>query len=219
LDLGDEPTVCLVGPANAGKSALFAALTGALALVSPVAGTTRDPLEATWQIGGRTLRLIDTAGWLEAANGLEAEAVAAGRSTLAGAALIVVCSAADARCPTPLPRECDPQRTLVLATKADLGGIDERAVLAVSAQTGTGLAALAGLVSERLGGTASGEPRQQRLLLAADAALAPLGLDLPDDALLAEDLRRAAEALGELLGATTPDDVLEAIFSRFCIGK
>lgn len=218
-DLGNEPVVCLVGPANAGKSALFAALTGAPALISPVAGTTRDPLEATWELGGRSVRLIDTAGWLDAASGLEAQALAAGRDALAGAALILVCSAPDGRCPTLLPNECESSRTLVLATKADLGGVDERAVLAVSVRAGTGLAALTGLVTERLGGTASGEPRQQRLLSAADAALAPLLAHLPDDVLLADDLRRAAEALGELLGATTPDEVLEAIFSRFCIGK
>ena len=82
-----------------------------------------------------------------------------------------------------------------------------------------GLARLAEVIVERLSLAASGEPRQQRLLARCDAVLAALVEKLPPDELLAEDLRRAAGLLGDLIGATTADDVLEAIFSRFCIGK
>ena len=91
--------------------------------------------------------------------------------------------------------------------------------LAVSAATGSGCEQLSGLVAARLGSVGGGEPRQQRLLAQGDALLARLLRELPDDALLAEDLRAAVDALGDLIGITTPDDVLGAIFARFCIGK
>jgi len=145
--------------------------------------------------------------------------MAAGAAMLGGAALIIACSAPDAPCPPSLPADCDPVRTIVVATKSDLGAPDSRAVVAVSAHHEHGLATLTGLVGERLGMIASGEPRQQRLLAVADAILAQLSCRLPEDALLADDIRRAADAVGEVLGATTSDDVLNAIFGRFCIGK
>lgn len=212
-----EPVICLVGPANAGKSALFNRLAGARALVSPVAGTTRDWLDAPWDVGGRCVRLIDTAGWLDAARGLDADGIAAGRRTIDGAALVLACSAPDA----PLPATCDlPTTAVVIATKADLAAAhDARAVVTVSANTGNGLAQLTGLVTDRLAAVGAGEPRQQRLLAEVDALLARLTTSLPDDELLADDLRRVGDLLGDLLGITSTDDVLNAIFSRFCIGK
>lgn len=215
--VGDEPVVCLAGPANAGKSALFARLTGAPALVSPVPGTTRDHLDAPWLAAGRRVRLIDTAGWLAAAAGSDAEAIARGRTTVESAALVLACSAPDAPLPPDVPLPAG--RTLVVATKADLGVREPRAVLAVSAGTGAGLEQLAGLVAGRLAAVAGAEPRQQRLLAEADAILARLLVHPPPDELLAEDLRLAAERLGDLLGTTTPDEILDAIFARFCIGK
>ncbi len=209
-------TVCLVGAPNAGKSALFRALTGHPALVSPIAGTTRDQVEADWRLSSGPTTLIDTAGWMAPANHLDAEAIAMGQRAVDGAAVVLACTAPDA----PLPAHQLPtERTLRIATKADLGGIDERADLAVSAITGAGLSELAALVAARLAQHTSAEPRQQRLLSAALAVLTPVVTSLPDDELLADDLRRAADALGELIGATTTDDVLGAIFSRFCIGK
>lgn len=215
----DTPRICLVGTANAGKSALFNRLSGAHALVSPVAGTTRDWLDAPLVIGGRTVRLIDTAGWMEQrlTTVLDDHAVAAGRSLLHGATLIIACSAPDA--PLPADHGLATDTTLIVATKSDMGVRDGRAVVAVSATTGEGLPALLGIVTERLGGIASGEPRQQRLLSACMQVLDVLTKKLPPDELLADDLRRCADLLGELIGTTTTDDVLEAIFSRFCIGK
>ncbi len=216
-----RPTVVLVGPANAGKSALFnrlAGTAGTAALVSAHPGTTRDWLDADWDAAGRRVRLVDTAGWLAGAAGLDQQAVAAGAAAIAGAALVLACSAPDARLPEP-PPALPAGRTLIIATKSDLGAADARAVHALSASTGAGLAQLAGLVAAHLGGTAAGEPRQQRLLAAADDVLIALARALPPDELLADDLRRAADLLGELIGATTTDDVLAAIFSRFCIGK
>lgn len=221
--LGGAPVICLVGAPNAGKSALFAALTGEAALVSPVAGTTRDSLHGQLTIAGRGLvRVVDTPGWLDDASGLDAAALAAGALELAGATIVLACAAPDA--PLPAISGMENQRMLVIATKSDLGlPADPRAVLSVSATTGAGLAALHGLLARRLAPVATAEPRQQRLLAAAADDLAAGGRlvtgGTATDDLLAEDLRRAGEHLGELLGPTTPDTVLDAIFARFCIGK
>lgn len=215
--LEGRPLVCLVGAPNAGKSALFAALSGEAALVSPIAGTTRDHLEADLELDGLGLRLADTPGWLDGATGLDARAVDSGRSLAASATLILACDAPDAPLPATLPG--DPGRTVVIATKADLGtATDPRAVLAVSAEDGTGLEALRGLIARLAAPAAGGDARQRRLIDDAQEDLRR-ARTLPADELLADDLRRASERLGELLGTTTPDDVLDAIFARFCIGK
>jgi tRNA modification GTPase len=212
-----RPLACLVGAPNAGKSALFAALSGEAALVSPVAGTTRDHLEADLDLDGLAVRLADTPGWLDEATGLDARAVAAGRSLAAVATVVLACAAPDAPLPAALPG--DPARTVVIATKADLGAAaDPRAVLAVSAEDGTGLDALRGLIARLAAAAGGGDPRQGRLIDAAREDLRRARA-LPADELLADDLRRASERLGDLLGRTTPDDVLDAIFARFCIGK
>ena len=91
--------------------------------------------------------------------------------------------------------------------------------LAVSVVDGRGLEALTTAVAQRLAVVGSGDQRQQTLLATAQDILSALGGRLPEDALLADDLRRAADACGDLIGITTTDDVLEAVFSRFCIGK
>ena len=215
-DLDGVTTVALAGPPNAGKSALFARLTGASALVSAVAGTTRDWLQAEWQCAGRSIRLIDTAGWLADARSVDADAVTAGRRQLDGAALVLLCSAPDARLET-IPDGLE--HAVVVATKADLGAPDPRAVVALSAHSGDGLEALAGLVTARLAEAGDADPRQQRLLAEAQGILDGLTQALPEDLLLADDLATAADRLGDLLGVTTPDEVLGVIFGRFCIGK
>jgi len=215
--LGGEPVVALVGPANAGKSALFRHLSGAAALVSPVAGTTRDVLEASWSVQGRRVTLIDTAGWLDAVGELDAQAIAAGRAAIAGATVVLACTAPDA----PLPQTLDlpPERTVIVATKADLGPADPRAAVACSVVAAAGCAALVALVHARVAATAGASPRQAALLTQALALVDDLLCTPRDEVLLADDLARLADLLGDLLGATTPDEILEAIFSRFCIGK
>jgi tRNA modification GTPase len=212
------PSVVLCGPANAGKSALFRVLTGAPALVSEVAGTTRDCLEEAVVIAGRQVRLIDTAGWMEPRDELERAAQLAAERAMASADLVLACSAPDAPLPddAPLP----PGRALVVATKADLGAeADPRAAVSASAISEPGTAALLALIAERLGALGQAEPRQGRLLARCDQALARLESHAGADELVAEDLRAVADGLGELIGATTSEEVLAAIFSRFCIGK
>lgn len=212
--LEGRPLVCLVGMPNAGKSALFAALSGEAALVSPIPGTTRDHLEADLDLDGLGVRLVDTPGWLAGATGLDDRAIASGRSVAAGASVVLACAAPDSPLPPTLP-----ERAVVIATKSDLGApADPRAVLAVSAEDGTGLEALRGLIARLAAPSAGGDPRQRRLIEAAREDLRRARA-LPADELLADDLRRASERLGDLLGTTTPDEVLDAIFARFCIGK
>ncbi len=211
-----EPLVCLVGPANAGKSALFNTLTGGRALVSHIPGTTRDWLDGTWIIRDRSVRVIDTAGWLTNAAGLDAAGIAAGQNIVESAAIVFACSAPDARLESISHL---PPHTIILATKSDLGANDERATFQVSAATGHGLDQLADHVTHALAAVGTDDPRQQRLLRAADAIIKRLAAHLPGDELLAEDLRQTADYLGDLLGITTPDDILHAIFGRFCIGK
>jgi len=134
--------------------------------------------------------------------------------------VILLCSAPDASLPADdeLPPVCR-ERGIVIATKADLGHPDPRASLAVSSETGAGLPALAGLVARQLRERCGGDRRQQKLLAEAAGILDELAGQLPPDELLAADLRRVGDLLGDLLGRTTDDEVLEAIFSRFCIGK
>lgn len=223
----DVPIICLVGAPNAGKSALFAALTGEPALVSPVAGTTRDHLDAQFDLLGRAVRVIDTAGWLaDAPHALDQQAIAGGKQIAAHADLVVACAAPDA----PLPRDLltalaiESGRLVIIATKADLRSpADPRAVLAISVMDGQGLAALRGLLGRRLSPQSAGSARQQGLLRVAiahlDAAISQARRPDDQDALLADDLRRASQWLDELVGTTTDDDVLNAIFAAFCIGK
>ena len=221
--MGEEPVVCLVGQPNAGKSALFTWLTGAPALVSNIAGTTRDWLEAPWQVQGRRVRLIDTAGWLARAAGLDAEAVAAGRELLAGAAVVIGCDAPDAPLPNDWREACPGVATIHLATKhdlwQDLGQSSPSADMTISAQNKYGEQALEEKIATILGDATHGDERQQRLLSEAAHTVQQLLPQLPGDELLADELRNLAETLGNLIGTTTTDDVLNKIFSSFCIGK
>jgi len=232
--LENVPLICLVGAANAGKSALFAELTGEPALISPIAGTTRDHLDARCDLLGRDVRLVDTAGWLTAKlhridhHDIDHEAVDKGKEIAASADLVVACAAPDAPLPLPLDiaktLKIPANRVVIIGTKSDLAApTDPRAVLAVSVADGNGLEALRGLLSQRLAPQATGSARQQGLLRAAiahlNAAIAQARRSDDQDALLADDLRRASQRLDELVGTTTDDDVLNAIFAAFCIGK
>ena len=223
VSLGEDPIVCLVGKANAGKSALFQALCGAQVLISDQAGTTRDFLEETWDCNGRSLRLIDTAGWLEQStddlDAIDNAALQAGQNIFDHAQFIIACSAPDARLPDDIQDRLQGRPYVICSTKEDLGVIDERAALALSVEENTGIHALKTYIAEQLGLSASGEPRQQRHLNKADHIITQLQNGLPPDELLADDLRQIAEHLGDLIGITTTDDIMDVIFSRFCIGK
>lgn len=227
--------VLLVGLPNAGKSSLWNALTGGRALISPSPGTTRDTLEGTWKLGAETCLLIDGPG-LEALRGGPAgraqELFARVRGQV-DLALWVVDAAAPVL--TPVPEGV----RLLVWNKTDLRAAEARpdpaqlpcglAVVAVSAQSGAGLGELASAVERRLGpADESGGAaralfaRHREALIRARAALGEVGegfaSGLPLD-LCAEALRAALAALDELSGRSTPEDVLERIFARFCLGK
>lgn len=222
---GTEPVVALVGPANAGKSSLLNALCGApAALVSPHAGTTRDVIGASWRLpSGRVARLLDTAGEKPAAGEVEARALDLARAAAASADLVVqVVDGLDPRLPGPGAGDA-----LVVTTKADLAPPCDG--LRTSAVTGEGLLALGQAVDAALAGRSAtpdlaGTARQEAHLgraLEAVARAADLlrGQDPARAELAAVELGAALEALGELTGAVTTDDVLDRVFGQFCIGK
>jgi tRNA modification GTPase len=224
-----RPTVALHGLPNAGKSALFNALSGSDAIVSEVAGTTRDVLSAELDVGF-PVRLLDAPGEAEAA-GLDGEAVRRSREAVRLADLLLV--VVDVTRPDPSIEPKGRPAILVL-NKADLGRDEAvrrrfRSGEAVwtSAKTGEGLAELKRKVADLLRG--EDRPgarfrvslRQGALLREAEAALdrasaaAPaLGMEF-----VSADLRAALAALGGISGRSTDEDLLDRIFSRFCLGK
>ncbi|MBE6575877.1 MAG: tRNA uridine-5-carboxymethylaminomethyl(34) synthesis GTPase MnmE [Ruminococcaceae bacterium] len=238
------PTV-LCGRANVGKSALYNRLVGRdAAIVTAIAGTTRDMLTETVEFGGVTLRLTDTAGLRDTEDPVEAIGVGRARNALAEAELVLVvfdgASALDedddamlALLPT-LEAE-----TFVLANQADRGLLPEtverlrtagKPVAVISAETGEGMDALAAAVTERfLDGSLDLREdaivtgaRQYAALMrsaeAAEAALTALRDGMPED-LCCVDLELALGALDEVDGRAVSEDIVGEIFSRFCVGK
>lgn len=215
--------VVLAGPPNAGKSSLLNALARReVAIVSPVAGTTRDAIEVRLDLDGMPVTLVDTAGLRESLDAIEAEGVRRALALAERADLVVKIRAIDS----------DPDQFLVedhylsIATKADLGHQPLPGELAVSAKTGAGLPELLQIVAARLAGGPQGEPalltrhRHRRSVMDAIAALeratAP---GQTETELVAEDLRQAVLALERLIGRIGVEDVLDQLFAGFCIGK
>ena len=223
----------IVGPPNAGKSSLLNALAGSeRAIVTEIAGTTRDLLHETLRIDGFELNLVDTAGLREDGDAIEREGMRRARAELRRADLALV--VLDARDPGAGLRAVAadivgvPQR-IVVHNKCDL--VDAPALtegaLAVSARTGAGLDLLHARLREAAEGSTPAEGaftararhvdalrRAAQALVDAAAVLAHDQLDLA-----AEALRLAHDALGEITGRTLPDELLGRIFSTFCIGK
>lgn len=208
--------VVLAGPPNAGKSTLFNALLGRdAALVSPMPATTRDYLEADLRIGDAALRLIDTAGLGDAAGEIDAAAQGRSRELLEAADLVVWCQ--DCR---------EPASSLERFTVRTKGDLDPSRADAVSVLTGHGLAELKEKLAERARDHAN--PLAPSLSRCRHHALACLEhlrrthrqtLDGEPAELLALDLRLALDELGAIVGAVYTDDLLDRVFSRFCIGK
>ena len=212
--------VVLVGEPNAGKSSLFNALIGAdAALVSAKAGTTRDYLSHALDLGGQSIELIDTAGWQSAGDSIEEQAQSLGRGQTELADLVLVCAPVDEPEPETLPL-----RGVLLRTKADLGTVSG---LSVSVKSTGGLAALSSFLKERAAAFARPAlaPSQSRCRAHIDAAIADLRTahnhavfnDPPE--LLALALRQSLDQIGAMAGSIYTNDLLDRIFSRFCIGK
>ena len=208
--------VALVGAPNAGKSSLLNALAAReVAIVSPGAGTTRDVLEARLAIEGYLVRLIDMAGLHESDDPVELEGMRRARAEAASADLCLLLTAPDAPPPPDMPG-------VPVRTKSDLGAAPG-AGLAVSARTGEGLEALRGAIAKAVRARVAGPPgalRARHVQALGDAVEA---LDrfaaAPQTDLAAEDLRLAVRALGRVTGRVDVEDLLDAIFREFCIGK
>ena len=237
--------VVIAGQPNVGKSSLLNALAGAeLAIVTPIPGTTRDKVSQTIQIEGVPLHVVDTAGLRDTLD--EIERIGIGRTWAeiedADALLFVhdltrvgqpEHDAADAAIAQRLPTALlAGERVLHVFNKLDAASACTTVPtggLAVSANTGAGLDALRHGLLQRVGWQASPEglfiarTRHVQALHRTQAHLARASAQLthadPALDLLAEDLRLAQRALGEITGEFTADDLLGEIFSRFCIGK
>ena len=231
--------VVLAGQPNVGKSSLLNALAGAeLAIVTPIPGTTRDRVSQTIQIEGVPLHVIDTAG-LRSQTDDEVERIGIARTweSIADADSVLFLhdltrrgqpdyEAAEAQIAAQLPANA---KLLHVHTKSDLVADAPADGISLSAHTGAGLQTLRRSLLQRAGWHAVPEglfiararhvqalqrtrEHLQRAWALGDERAAPLEL-------LAEELRLAHDALGEITGQFTADDLLGEIFSRFCIGK
>ncbi|MBB1088748.1 tRNA uridine-5-carboxymethylaminomethyl(34) synthesis GTPase MnmE [Lysobacter sp. SG-8] len=234
--LRDGLHAVIVGPPNAGKSSLLNALAGSdRAIVTDVAGTTRDLLHEVIRVDGMELSLVDTAGLRDGGDAIEREGMRRATAELERADLAII--VLDARDPEHGRRSVDAAiatvpRRLWLHNKADLldappAPADD--TLWLSARTGQGIEALhrrlSELAADRAGGEAGGaftaRTRHVEALREARSELADARVHLEHEALelAAEALRGAHDALGRITGRVHADDLLGHIFSSFCIGK
>jgi tRNA modification GTPase len=212
--LRDGVRIVLAGPPNAGKSSLFNALVGRdAAIVTEVAGTTRDRIEAPVVMDGLALLFIDTAG-LHAGSGDLVEDIGMARTSEAVAHADIILwlgEAGDA-----------PNGAMIVAAKADLA--ESRPGLPVSVRTGEGLAELRSAVVSRAQsllphpGALALNARHRDLLRAVVTEL-ERSAATPDPLLQAEHLRLARDPLDRLTGRAGVEDMLDALFGTFCVGK
>ncbi|MBA2126139.1 tRNA uridine-5-carboxymethylaminomethyl(34) synthesis GTPase MnmE [Hyphomicrobium methylovorum] len=217
--------VALLGAPNAGKSSLLNALARRdAAIVSAEAGTTRDVIEVRLDLGGLPVIVSDTAGIREAASDIEREGIRRSLAVAREADLVVWLSET---CDSNIPQGISRETSLAICSKADLARESNGSDLRVSALTGEGLDRLIGEISRRAHTAvgASSEPaltrvrHRQNLEAALESIRAFLGGNVEAVELRAEDVRRASHALGRITGRVDVEDVLDQIFSRFCIGK
>jgi len=223
--------IVLIGETNAGKSSLFNALTAReAAIVTPIAGTTRDVLDAELMIGGYAVTLSDTAGLRDSEDPVEAEGIRRARLRAEEADLRLWVRAPG------VGQGDDPASAFALAddlqilNKADLGAVmaaDGIEALSLSTASGQGLSELHDWIAARLARDLSGadfpavtRERHRRRLVEALAAVEAgrRALDLAPE-MAGDDLRRAADALARVTGAIGVEDILGEVFSSFCIGK
>jgi len=221
----------LVGAPNVGKSSILNRLAGDdRAIVTALPGTTRDALREEIRLGPLQIELVDTAGLRDSGDAIERAGMLRTKREIAGADLLLL--VLDDREPTPPPLADAAAGTprLLVRNKIDLSGAvagDAADGVHVSALTGAGFPALVQRLlasAEALTGEGRFTARRRHVdaLTRAAAALAAgraLHRDGAGDELVAEELRTAHAALGEITGAVHSDELLGAVFATFCIGK
>lgn len=229
----------IVGKPNVGKSSLLNALAGFdRVIVTEIAGTTRDTVEETVQVGNTRLRLIDTAGIRETTDSIEAMGVARSKSAVENADLVIfVCDGSQ-----PLTQEdrdvidicLDCKNTIALINKTDMGSAVQPSdlpfatIIPICAKNGDGLDQFKDCVdimfenTTPCDGSLLTNARQfdaiRRSYEAMLSALQGLKLGLTPDAVLT-DVEEAMAAMGEVTGTTVREDITARIFERFCVGK
>ena len=235
--LRDGLHAVLVGPPNAGKSSLLNALAGSeRAIVTDIAGTTRDTLRETIRIDGLELTLVDTAGLREGGDAIEREGMRRARAEMQRTDLaIVVVDARDPQAGRAAIGDAilDVPQQLWIHNKSDLLAeippTADPSVVHVSAATGLGLEQLHARLRELASGGAGDSVEGEFSARARHVEAITLAIGYAERAeselvhehleLAAEELRLAHEALGEITGRMSADDLLGRIFSSFCIGK
>lgn len=206
--------VAIIGPPNAGKSSLLNCLSGRdAAITSPIPGTTRDIIEVRMDLEGIPVTLVDTAGLRETDDSIEAEGVARAQDRA---------SSADLRIALGQMCESSDIDTITVTAKADLGATGPG--LVISSVTGSGVSELVDEIGTRLRCRASmsGSAIRQRHVAALHRArdsLEKAACTGADAEILVEDIRLTVVHLGELLGRVDVEDLLDVVFSDFCIGK
>jgi tRNA modification GTPase len=224
--------IVLAGEPNVGKSSLLNCLAGRdTAIVTPIPGTTRDVVRDQIQLDGMPLHITDTAGLRETDDPVEQEGIRRTKLALKEADLVILLlddRHPDDKAHASLLAEIH-QPPLIIRNKIDLSGhgvgMSEEGVLYLSAKTGAGVELLRAYLKEKMGLQSSSEGSfmaRRRHLDALQRARIALTTSLNHahaSELLAEELRQTQEALGEITGEFSADDLLGQIFSTFCIGK
>ncbi len=234
-------SILIFGKPNVGKSSLMNALLGeARAIVSNIAGTTRDTVEESLVLRGLPLRLIDTAGVRDTTDSVEVLGVQRAQAKVAGADLILLVVDGSQELDGydfKALASCDPEKALLVVNKSDLGVLplssefSNLSSVEVSALDPDGVSKLLDAIYDYFTRSSGSEGRDTPLisdrrhrhaLVGAMEALGRFRLGLQRDdppECSALELREALQSLGEITGETAPDEILDKIFSRFCIGK
>jgi tRNA modification GTPase len=210
-------TVAILGAPNLGKSTLLNRIVGRdVAITSPIPGTTRDVIEAQVEIGGLAVTLLDTAGLRESLDQVESLGIERARLRAEEADVrIILVERGEAPA---IPSRPD---DILVEAFGDLPGAGPEAV---SGLTGAGVPAVLARLAETLRGRVAGagvanRDRHRSALMRAQVALLAAGDRIGMPELLAEELRTCLRALDSLVGRVDVEDLLDQIFSRFCIGK